>query len=162
MPEPAFGPDRLLAALPRREVGLLPAGTVVPRRRAFGDGMAYNGFTGKERYRTEGVAKWLADLGAMLRPQACDICRSPADHWHAENYYDLSSWIDLCRRCHVNLLHQRFVRPKAWAVHLDRHSVASDHWSRWVSTQEFDLAGLLRQRGASEPVYETFVEAQRP
>lgn len=154
----AFDPDALLAALPRTSIALLPSTTVVPKRRSFGDLKTdYNGFTGKERMRTFGVAKWLMDLGAMPRPRVCGICAGPADQSHAENYYDLSGWIDFCRSCHGRL-HRRFTSPGRWSEHLGRHEIPEAHWSRRVSLDEpFDLADLLRQRGAVEPTYSSFV-----
>jgi hypothetical protein len=152
-----FDPDALLDALPRTQIALLPLGTVVPRRRSFGDLSDYNGFTGKERMRTFGVAKWLMEVGAMPRPQTCGICTGPADQSHAENYYDLSTWIDVCRSCHGRL-HRRFASPGRWSEHLDRCALAASHWTRLVSPEPFDLAGLLRQRGVVEPTYTSFVE----
>jgi hypothetical protein len=130
----------------------------VPKRRSFGDlANSYNGFTGKERMRTAGVSKWLVEVGALVRSSYCGICPSPAAETHAENYYDLSSWIDVCRGCHRSL-HSRFNSSAKWADRLDRLAVPPGHWSRLVSGEPFDLAGLVRRRGDCEPIYETFVQ----
>jgi hypothetical protein len=156
-----FDADALLEALPRTFIRTLPRGTAVPRRRSFGDlNNSYNGFTGKERMRTSGVAKWLVEVGALARSSHCGICGSPAAETHAEDYYDLSSWIDVCRGCHRSL-HSRFNSPGRWADRLDGQAVPPAHWSRLVSREPFDLAALFRQRGEREPVYETFVQQVR-
>lgn len=156
----SFDPDALLAALPRREVrafGPEIAFRATERRTApvgsavFEPG-AYNGFTDRERYRTADLSNWLAKVGSTQRPSDCDLCRAPADDEHAENYYDLTSWIGLCRRCHRSALHGRFERPAKWFTLLDASEVPEGHWARLVSLEPFDLAGLLRDRGWQEPI----------
>lgn len=156
----SFDPDALLAALPRREVR--PFGPevvfrstgrrVAPQGSALFEDGAYNGFTDRERYRTADLSIWLAKIGSTERPTTCDICSAPADDEHAENYYDLSSWIGMCRRCHRSALHGRFKRPGKWFDLLDQNEVPDDHWARLVSLEPFDLAGLLRDRGWEEPI----------
>jgi hypothetical protein len=158
--ELSFDPYRLLAALPRRRINMLPAGTAVPRRRGLKVvGNPYNGFDAGERSRTHQVSKWLVSKGAMDPGRTCDICVGPTTLSHAEDYFDLSTWIDMCLGCHARL-HKRFGRLTGWIEHLNRHGVPSEHWTRLVSPEPFDLAGLLRQRGVTEPVYEAFVETQ--
>ncbi len=155
-----FDVDALLAALPRRSVRPLPAGVVVRRvaarpaveASALGEKGQYNGFSGRERDRTANLSKWLAQQGCVERPPLCNICSAPADDEHAENYYDLASWIGLCSGCHRTLLHGRFTRPARWRELLDKHEVPASHWANLVSDEPFDLAGLLRQRGIREPV----------
>ncbi len=150
-----FDPDALLAALPRRKIQPLLPETPLPRRRAVADLSDYNGFTGKERLRTFEVAKWLMRLGAMEKPSQCDLCGKDTDQQHAEDYYDLRTWMDVCRSCHGKI-HQRFRYPHKWQPFLDSLSVSSIHWVRLVSREPFDLAALLRARGVDEPSYETF------
>lgn len=152
-----FDPDALLDALPRTRIAMLPGGTTVPKRRSFGDlKTTHNGFTGKERMRTFGVAKWLIGIGSMSPPHLCGICSGPASESHAENYYDISTWIDVCRGCHGRL-HGRFKSPARWIADLDRRGLPDGHWSRLVSPEPFDLADLMRHRGMVEPTHETFV-----
>lgn len=160
----SFDPDVLLAALPRREVRMFNSEIAVrsTRRREppvgsrlFDQG-AYNGFTDRERYRTADLSNWLAKVGSTERPATCDVCRAPADDEHAENYYDLTSWIGLCRRCHRSALHGRFERPAKWFALLDASEVPEGHWARLVSMEPFDLAALLRDRGWQEPIKADF------
>lgn len=156
----SFDPDALLAALPRREVRPFGAEVVfrstgrrvAPQGSALFEDGAYNGFTDRERYRTADLSIWLAKVGSTERPTTCDICSAPADDEHAESYYDLSSWIGMCRRCHRSALHGRFKRPGKWFDLLDQNEVPDGHWARLVSLEPFDLAGLLRDRGWEEPI----------
>lgn len=155
----SFDPDALLVALPRREVRSFGPDVVVRAvdRRSVPDGSAlfekgsYNGFSDRERYRTADLSNWLAKVGSTERPLTCDICRAPADDEHAENYYDLTTWIGLCRRCHRSALHGRFARPERWLTLLDECQLPDHHWARLVSSEPFDLAALLRSRGWREP-----------
>ncbi|MEO6092876.1 MAG: hypothetical protein ABIT04_11455 [Novosphingobium sp.] len=159
-----FDPDALLAALPKREIKPLPAGIRVSPSKlrevrsgsVLGDEGEYNGFTSKERSRTAAVSNWLAAVGATERPPVCDICGRPGKHEHAENYYDLCSWVGICVRCHTNLLHKRLANDGRWQSWLGTCELPCDHWSRLVSPQPFDLAGLLRARGAHEPLRQDF------
>lgn len=161
----SFDPDALLAALPRREVRSLGPDVVfrstgrrvAPEGSALFEEGAYNGFTDRERYRTADLSNWLAKVGSTERPSTCDICSAPADDEHAENYYDLASWIGLCRRCHRSALHGRFARPEKWFTLLNTHEVPDEHWARLVSLEPFDLAALLRQRGWEEPIKADYV-----
>jgi hypothetical protein len=162
-----FDPDALIAALPFR--GVRPFGsnvTVRSTKRPDAPGVsalfekgAYNGFTDRERYRTADLSNWLAKIGSTARPSTCDVCSAPADDEHAENYYDLKSWIGLCRRCHRSLLHKRFARPDRWLALLDECELPASHWSRLVSNEPFDLAALLRSRGWREPIKADFMPA---
>jgi len=72
---------------------------------------------------------------------------------HAEDYFDLTRWVDICHGCHQSL-HKRFNQPAAWRGRLDRCGVVASHWARLVSPARFDLASLLRARGAKEPTWE--------
>ncbi len=156
----SFDPDGLLAALPRREVRPLASDVVFRStgRRAVPDGSAlfeersYNGFTHRERYRIADLSNWLAKVGSTERPATCDICDAPADDEHAEDYYDLTKWVGMCRRCHRSALHGRFKRQAKWFSLLDEYEVADDHWARLVSLEPFDMASLLRARGSWEPI----------
>lgn len=152
-----FDPDVLLAALPRRVIHTLPLGTKIPGRRSFGDMSEYNGFSGRERLRTHGVSKWLRSLQAMTHEGDCELCGKQTDQLHAENYFDLTTWLNLCRGCHGSL-HKRFSQPHKWQERLDLHSVAEGHWARLISDVPIDLAELLKQRGAKEPGYSDFVD----
>lgn len=154
-----FDPDALLAALPFRAITPFPSGINFRSRRErpeppgsslHAEG-AYNGFSHNERYRTADLSKWLARAGSTLRPSECDICGNHATDEHAENYYDLSSWIGLCRKCHRTVLHNRFARPSRWRELLDQNCISDNHWSRLVSDEPFDIAALLRSRGIFEP-----------
>lgn len=155
-----FDPDALLAALPRRIVRPLSPDVIVrsTRQRPVPEGSAlmlkgsYNGFSGRERDRTADLSNWLVKMGCTERPHTCDICRALADDEHAEDYYDLTTWIGLCRYCHRTVLHGRFMRPERWLALLDEHQIPEGHWSRLVSSEPFDMAALLRSRGAREPI----------
>lgn len=156
----SFDPDALLSALPRRAI--VPFGSdvvfrstgrrVVADESGLWDKGAYNGFTDRERSRTADLSNWLATVGSTKRPTICDICKAPADDEHAENYYDLTTWIGMCRRCHRSALHGRFKRPAKWLALLDESEVPSGHWARLVSLEPFDMATLLRARGSQEPI----------
>ncbi len=156
---PHFDPDALIAALPRRAVRALGPDVIVraakarlaPDQSALSDKGSYSGFSDRERDRIAGLSNWLAKLGCTERPTICDICRSPARDEHAEHYYDLSTWIGLCIRCHRTSLHGRFANPRRWQVLLDEFEVPNHHWSRLVSEEPFDMAALLRSRGWQEP-----------
>lgn len=156
----SFDPDALLAALPRRDVRPFGPDIVVKSKAPYPvpdvsmllEKGSYNGFSDRERYRTADLSNWLAKIGCTERPGTCDICGASADDEHAENYYDLTTWIGLCRRCHRSALHGRFVRPERWIALLDENDVPDDHWARLVSSEPFDLAALLRDRGWREPI----------
>lgn len=162
-----FDPDALLAALPSREVRAFGPDVVIraakrpaiAKESALFDRGAYNGFTDRERYRTANLSNWLAKIGSTLRPTTCDICRAPARDEHAENYYDLTSWIGLCPRCHRTALHGRFARPDRWLALLDKCQLPDHHWSRLVSNTPYDLAALLRSRGWQEPMKSDYAES---
>jgi hypothetical protein len=147
--------DRLLASLPRCRISAIPNGTPIPPVRAVGVLSDYNGFTGKERLRTFEVAKWLAKIGAMPHSLSCNICSAPTDQQHAEDYYDLSTWIDICRGCHTRL-HQRFRFPASWQTWLGARALPEQHWTKHLFTSPTDLAALLRSRGACEPTFQDF------
>jgi hypothetical protein len=152
-----FDPDALLAALPMRQINLVsftPARTSrIPSvtKSALGNVGEYNGFSHLERSRTARLSNRLVQLGATARPTECDICGCPAADEHAENYYDISRWVGLCKRCHRNALHNRFKSPDKWTELLDRCGLPDTHWARLVASEPFDLAGLLRTRGIREP-----------
>jgi hypothetical protein len=152
-----FDPDALLAALPKRQImpvrggRIRPSSIDPPTASALGQKGEYNGFTGRERDRTAELSKRLIKEGATIRYATCDICGAIADHEHAENYYDLTRWIGMCKQCHVHALHKRFTNPRKWSALLDLHELPETHWSRLVSPRPFDLAQLLRGRGAREP-----------
>lgn len=157
-----FDPDALLAALPHRDIEPL-AGLPVRRstiQRETGSSLGhegeYNGFSDRERKRTAEVSNKLIAAGATIRHANCDICGAPADHEHAEDYYDLTRWIGMCVKCHVHALHRRFTNPRKWATLLDVNEVRQNHWSRLISPEPFDLAQLLRSRGAREPTLRDF------
>lgn len=158
-----FDPDALLTALPRREINLAApvrfraSHIAPPEHSALGHPKEYNGFTGVERDRTARLSNRLAKLCATMRPSRCDICGGVADDEHAENYYDLSRWIGLCKPCHRSALHNRFRRPGTWAALLDRHTLPREHWARLVAPEPFDLAALLRARGSREPTIADFI-----
>ena len=159
-----FDADALLAALPRRPISQIPPESLVrriqprpaPQSSALGQTGEYNGFSGRERQRTANLSNWLVRIGCTERPNACAICRASADDEHAENYYDLGSWIGLCQRCHRAILHGRFAKPSRWLELLEKHELPPTHWARLVSVEPFDLAGLLRTRGFREPVKSDF------
>lgn len=161
----AFDPDVLLAALPRRQVRPAPQGTVfrsvatlaMPGTSTLGSSGEYNALSGAERRRAAAVSNWLCRLGSVERPTTCSICKAAADDEHAENHYDLSTWIRLCRRCHRSALHGRFVRPHNWETLVDRCEIPGWHWARVVTQQPFDMAGLLRSRSARDPRKGDFV-----
>lgn len=161
----SFDPDALLSALPRRSVRplgpeiILRSGTrpPAPAKSALFEKGSYNGFTDRERYRTADLSNWLVSMGCTDRGATCDICKHPADDEHAENYYDLTSWIGLCRRCHRSALHGRFQRRAKWERLLDDHAVSAEHWSRMISPEPFDLADLLRSRGWNEPMKSDYI-----
>lgn len=117
----------------------------------------YNGFTGRERLRTFGLQKWLVKMGALTPLLHCQICDQPCDQEHAEDYFNLERWIELCRGCHGKL-HKRFSNPLVWQRHLDEREVPASSWAHALSARPFDLASYIKSRGAGEPSYATFVE----
>ena len=165
----SFDPDALLAALPRRTIR--PFGTevvvrsvrrpVAPEQSALFAKGSYNGFTDRERYRTADLSNWLARIGCTARPAICDICGAQAHDEHAEDYYDLTSWIGLCRRCHRTTLHGRFARPERWMALLNEHELPETHWARLVAMEPFDLAALQRSRGIHEPIKSDYADNWR-
>lgn len=163
-----FDPDALMAALPRRDVRPFGPDIVVRSKAPYPvlDGSmllehgSYNGFSDRERDRSASLSNWLAKMGCTERPATCDICGAPADDEHAENYYDLTTWIGLCRRCHRSALHGRFARPKRWTALLDESELTEQHWARLVSSEPFDLAALLRDRGGREPIKSDYATAR--
>jgi hypothetical protein len=148
-----------LDRLPRRTIQLLPSDTALPKLKVSGQLRDYNGFTGEERLRTFEIAKWLIDLGALQHSGCCDICAGPADQQHAEDYFDLTTWMDICRGCHTSL-HGRLRTPAAWARRLETHSLAADHWARALSPIEVDVAGFHRSKGRGEPSATDFIAPQ--
>lgn len=152
----SFDPDGLLALLPRRVIIPLPSDTPVPRPRAVSDMSAYNGFTGKERLRPFEIWKWLVRLNAVQQGDCCNICGRYSRGQHAEDYYTLVTWMDICDSCHQRL-HKRFSDDRLWLARLDEAHVPATHWSRAVSREPFDLAGLLRGRGGKEAAYSDHV-----
>lgn len=162
-----FDADALLAALPKRIIRPLGVEAAinsvrrppVPQSSSVLLKGSYNGFSDRERNRTATLSNWLAKMGCTERPGTCDICQASADDEHAEDYYDLTSWIGLCRRCHRSALHGRFARPERWTALLDEHHVAEGHWSRLVSSTPFDMAALQRARGFHEPIKADYVVA---
>ena len=111
-----------------------------------------------ERSRTSAVA---VDLeGWIAGPEVCGVRGNPAALPHAEDYYALESWVDICRGCHARP-HMRFRWPDAWPRSLDLFEVAGGHWARLVSPRRFDLAGLLRGRGVCEPTLDMFLGRAR-
>jgi len=127
----------------------------------LGEPGQYNGFSSRERCRIAVLSNWLCRMGSVDRPTPCDLCGGQADDEHAEDYYDIASWIGLCRRCHRNILHGRFARPARWLELLDRCEVPDTHWARLIADQPFDLAALLRSRGIIEPTKATFTALAR-
>ncbi|MEQ1514899.1 MAG: hypothetical protein ABL931_00250 [Usitatibacteraceae bacterium] len=159
MADTSFDADALLDALPRRAIHRFsPDVTVRFSKRPEPEGSAlllkgsYNGFSDRERYRTANLSNWLVKIGCTERATVCSICGSPAEDEHAEDYYDPTTWIGLCRRCHRTVLHGRFTRPERWLSLLDEQQLPGAHWARLVSSEPFDLAALLRSRGAREPI----------
>ncbi|HZC38891.1 MAG TPA: hypothetical protein VE221_09500 [Sphingomicrobium sp.] len=152
----AFDIGTYLAALPRRDIGLLPLGTDAPKPRANGSLQNYNGFSGKERLRTFELAKWLHRSGAMPHTGECSICGSPADQQHAEDYFDLTTWMDICRGCHVSL-HGRFATPDAWRRRVQQFHLPSSHWACALPSEEPDIAAFHRLRGRGEPTASDFI-----
>jgi len=159
-----FDPDALLAALPRRHVRCFGPEVTIrssgrppdPEGSALFLKGSYNGFSDRERYRTANLSNWLAKMGCIERPTSCDICGRPADDEHAEDYYDLTAWAGLCRRCHRVALHNRFTRPDRWIALLDERQLPDTHWSRLLSAEPFDMACLQRSRGRREPIKADF------
>lgn len=148
-----------LRSLPRRTIATIAADVLIPRAKSVGQLSDYNGFTGKERLRTFEVAKWLAAIGAMPHSGQCSICGSAADQQHAEDYFDLTTWMDICRGCHSSL-HSRFRTPAAWQRRLDKLEVPQDHWSRRLPEQQPDIAAYHRTRGVIEPTHASFTATQ--
>jgi len=152
----SFDPDRLLALLPKRSLKLLPKGMQLPRKKSVGILSDYNGFTGKERLRTFEVEKWLISVGSISPSVECHICGRSASARHAEDYYDLTSWMALCHSCHGRL-HKRFSNPRAWHERLEEATLPQNHWARAISSTPFDLAKVLRERGKCEPLHGDFL-----
>ncbi|MDB5715989.1 MAG: hypothetical protein JWO15_3386 [Sphingomonadales bacterium] len=164
-----FDPDALLAALPHRSIRPFAPKVIfrsgkrppAPEESALFEEKSYNGFSSRERSRTADLSNLLAKIGCTERPQTCGICSAPAADEHAENYYDLTTWIGLCRRCHRASLHGRFARVERWMSLLDSYQLPDQHWSRLVSSEPFDLAALLRSRGCREPIKADYADSGR-
>ncbi len=164
-----FDPDALLAALPRRPIRRFGPEIVVrsngqrlaPADSALFDKGAYNGFSDRERYRLADLSSCLLKIGCTERPGICDICGASAVDEHAEDYYDLTSWIGLCRRCHRTALHNRYTRPERSAALLDQCEVPDRHWARLVPSEPFDMAALFRSRGRREPMKADYAASDR-
>jgi hypothetical protein len=148
-----------LNGLPRRIIPLLPSDTPLPKLKASGQLGNYNGFTGGERLRTFEIAKWLIKSGSLTHSGRCDICGGPADQQHAEDYFDLATWMDVCRGCHTSL-HGRLRTPVAWARRLESFSLAAAHWARELPPTELDVAGLHRSKQRGEPTAADFIAPQ--
>lgn len=145
-----------LADLPRRSIKRLPAGTAIPKIAASGKLTDYNGFTAQERLRTFEIAKWLIKSGAMQHSGRCSICGAPADQQHAEDYFDLETWMDICRGCHSSL-HSRFRTPAAWDRRIERFALDAGHWAKALPTCQIDVAAFHRSKGRAEPTAVEFV-----
>ncbi len=145
-----------LAQLPRREIAPLPSHTAKPAIKISGKLADYNGFTREERLRTFEIAKWLLKVGAMQHSGQCSICGSAADQQHAEDYFELETWMDICRGCHGSL-HGRFRTPAAWERRLARFSLPADHWAAMLSSRPMDIAAYHRLVGRGEPTPADFI-----
>lgn len=158
----SFDAEALLESLPRRFISFLklPAGRI-PKLKPVSVTTEYNGFSRLERGRTSALAAWLAKNGCIAAPTLCDVCGTLACAHHAEDYFALATWIDVCPGCHMRL-HKRYEQRDAWLKSLDRFEVVDRHWARLVSPERFDLAGFLRGRGSQEPTIEQFLDRQPP
>ena len=152
----SFQIAEFINSLPRRTIPLLPSDTLPPSLKTSGRLRDYNGFTGAERLRTFEIAKWLIEGGVLQHSSRCDICKGPADQQHAEDYFDLTTWMDICKGCHTSL-HGRFRTPAAWARRLERYRIAANHWARRLPATEIDVAGFHRSNGRSEPMASDFI-----
>jgi hypothetical protein len=86
----------------------------------------YNGYTGAERAAKLRAWHVLRQQGlAPVWRAPCSICADPSApvERHAEDYSLPFSWqppaeYGLCRSCHRNHLHKRFLNPHGWQAYL--------------------------------------------
>lgn len=152
----AFEIAAYLVGLPKRVIKPLPVGTAIPKITSSGKLTDYNGFTAQERLRTFEISKWLIKSGAMQHSGYCSICGAPADQQHAEDYFDLETWMDICRGCHSSL-HGRFRTPAAWDRRVASFALDADHWAKALPTFQIDVAAFHRSSGRPEPTAAEFV-----
>lgn len=119
----------------------------------------YNGFSGSFRSQVGSVVYGNIRSGVWPRPERCEVCGSRERRFlqaHLENYDDPTSYVGICRRCHM-ALHKRFSNPEGWLALLDgieeevdlfgevRHRVPA--WARELSMTRIDLRA--QQAGAA-------------
>ena len=149
--------ERILEALPKQEIGVFPAGTKVPNVRKVTPLAEYNGFDGYERNRTWNVCKWLMEHGKMLRPSKCDLCGTDASQYHAENYFDFSSYVAVCIPCH-RFVHNRLRNFETWESRVQAFDKPEGHWIRLLGPSSLPVADWCAAIGQCEPTFSDFVE----
>jgi len=97
----------------------------------------YNGYTWKEREAKLKALKNRISKGDHLLPHPpCDLCGDPNVfvEYHDEDYSQPYIWgppavFVLCRSCHRDKIHKRFLRPSTWfafLAHVRRGGYSSD------------------------------------
>jgi hypothetical protein len=149
--------SKILAALPKLEISKFPAGSIVPRMPKVKPLISYNGFDGFERMRTWEVVKWLMAGGVMPTPKICDLCLGEADQYHAENYFDFSAYVPVCRSCHGKV-HNRLRFPSAWERNKASFAKPNEHWVNLLRNQDLPIADFCRSMGTVEPTFSDFIQ----
>lgn len=142
-----FDYENLLALLPRHEI-LKPLDLENAKLPYWGwpPLKSYNGFTSNERIRTWQVGTYTLKIGAIKKPNHCDICKKIGPvGFHSENYYDIRMDPFLCRSCHT-ILHNRFKHSNSWCDLIKRVGEEGEIWYLTLKTNEIDLASYLRDK----------------
>ena len=131
-------------------LGPIPEDPYPVRRWRWPDPLPYNGFTPIERIKFWQRVCWAEANGALLPcTKICSVCGSAQGViGHAENYYDLTAAIPLCRACHFTV-HTRFRQPSGWRRFQQRYapSRGDKPWFCHLPYWQIDLAGYIRRNG---------------
>ena len=148
--------ERLLGALPRLQIGTYPAGTKIPKQRKVSALLDYNGFDGFARNRIWEVCKWLMAGGVMPAPAECDICGGEGTQYHAENYFDLTTYVPICKSCHSKV-HNRLKNFRTWETRRAEFAKSEDHWINRLEPEQLPVAEWCSANNQTEPTFADFV-----
>ncbi|MCP5381352.1 MAG: hypothetical protein H6912_03205 [Kordiimonadaceae bacterium] len=140
-----FDYEKLLSLLPRHKIlkpvdlskAKLPIWRWPPLK-------SYNGFTSDERIRTWQIGTYLLNIGAIKKPDQCDICKKVGPvGFHSENYYDIRMDPFLCKSCHT-ILHNRFKYPDQWNYLVNQNIEKVETWFSILIPTKVNLAKYIR------------------
>ena len=151
-----LGISEFLTSLPRLKIRQLPNEIRIPLMPSVKPLIPYNGFDGYQRTRTWEVAKWLMAHGAMPKPKYCNLCQASADQYHAENYFDFSTYIPVCRSCHGKV-HNRLRNFDTWATRLKSFKLPALHWANALGANPLEIAQWCDANNQLEPTFTDFV-----